>query len=517
MKRLFVILLLTIATTAYGNDLRISGKGIEFFLNAEMGAFYVENPAPTTPALKTLLFSDNPPTSYITVIINGKPYRMNDHALTVIQPFAEGTDNVTGVFGVSGVEIKVVFQATNSATSQNDTILCYLAFNNTTTNNITVGARFLYDTFFDERWGKPVIYTSSGEQIKTERLMYPENFPNFLYSGTYDIDAGFTEGIFVYPYVNDLKPTSIIVGNWKKLDENELGYPIDARSDFRYNNYANKDAAVAIFFENIPMKGGEEIRFGTVLSRSAFQFSQYVAGRYVANMIELVGTTEPVVTNVTVVPAPTNVEPEVVQVTQTQVVQQTVEPVVTNQTVAVHNPQTNVVTLFVTNQMTPRAISNINELEIMRLQLETLDKLVALIEKMDGRLTETAQTITEMRTTTNVVTNTAAIETLKTQYETALASQQREYETRLDTQNREYTTQITTLQNELERNSASSLRNASLEQLDATINELDQKIKLIEQLERMNLDFNTMPESELRRLNEQIEQMERRVLRTQGR
>ncbi len=513
MKRIYLFALVFLATAAYGEDLRLSGKGIEFYLNLGMGAFYAENPAPNTPALRTLLFADNPPTSYITLVVDGKPYKLNDHALTQIEPFHETTDTITALYGIGSVTVRVTFQVTNSALSQNDTVLCYLTYKNTTNTTVNVGARFLFDTFYDERWGKPYIYLSTGEQVKTERLIYPESFPNFIYSGNYDSDDKFKEGLFIYPYVNDLKPAYIIIGNWKKLDENELDYQIDPRSDFRYNSYANKDAAIAIFFDSIALKASEELSFGTVLSRSQFQFAQYVAGRYVADIIQAVTEVNPVVTNTNVAVTPPATNTNAVAV----VTNRPVEPVVTNQSVAVHSPATNVVTVFVTNAMTPRAVSNLNELEIMRLQLETLNKLTTLIEKLDNRLTEAVVTQAAPRLLTNVVTNTAAIDALKQQYETALTQQRTQYETRLSNQTCEYQTQMDTLQTELERSSASSMRNVSIEQLDATINDLDQKIKLIEQLERMNLDFSTMPESELRRLHEQIEAIENRVLRTQQR
>lgn len=514
MKRFLILFFLLGASAAYADDLRLSGKAIEFYLNPEMGAFYAEDPNPATPAYRTLLFSDNPPTSYLTLVVDGKPYRLNDHSLTTVEGFHEENDRITGVFSIGNVFLRVVFQITNSANAQNDTVLCYVAAKNRRDTAASVGARFLFDTFYDERWGKPSVYTSSGDPIKTERLLYPENFPNFVFCGDYDSDKGFTNGLFIYPYLNDLKPAFIIVGNWKKLDENEWDYPIDPRSDFRYNSYANKDAATAIYFDKIEVNPGEEINFGTVISRSDFRFSQYVAGRYVANLVNaVVENTPPIVTNA-VVQSATNVA-STVQVTQTVVV---TPPVPTNAQVAVRLPATNVVTVFVTNDMTPSTVSNVGEIELMRLQLEMLDRLTTIIEKMDNRLT-TVQTVTNLsqRMVTNVVTNSAAVDEMKRQYDEQLDAQREQYEEKLDNQAREFQYQLDTTQRELQRNSSDEVRSASIQQLDTMISELDQKIKLIEQLERMNLDFETMPESELRRLNDQIDAIEHRALRTQGR
>ena len=276
MRKLFVLgFIIAGLQPAFCEELALTGKDIHFFLDSEAGSFYAEDPAPKDEKYKYFLFCDNPPTSYITLILNDKPYRLNDSKVKRVKLMTETQRAISGVFSIEDVVFTVSFILTNSAPGEkNNAVICLVSIDNKTETKITAGARFLFDTYFDERWGTPYIYLSSTEQIQYERLLLNQSLPEFVFCGEYDSDyKKFSEGLFIYPSLNQLKPDSIIIGNWQKLEENELDYKIQPNEQFKYNSYANKDAAVAVLYTGIYINANQTINIGSVISRSKITYS----------------------------------------------------------------------------------------------------------------------------------------------------------------------------------------------------------------------------------------------------
>lgn len=257
----------------FGETLALYGKKIAFYMDDRSGNFYVENPNPRSKSYKQLLFKDDPPTSYITAIIDGKPYRVNE--LKPVKPFAVNDNVLSGKFKLNNTDIRIDFILTNLSEGEYDSVVCAINYRNPVDPQVLVGARILLDTVAGESQKKPLLYLSSSERIDYDRLIVQNNLPDFILSGAYEMDnPDFGYGLFIYPNINEIKPNSIIVANWKRLDEKELAYTIDPLAKFRYNEYGNPDAAVAIFFQDIYAKKGEAISIGAVLSTSRLKASQ---------------------------------------------------------------------------------------------------------------------------------------------------------------------------------------------------------------------------------------------------
>ncbi|MGA2142556.1 MAG: hypothetical protein ABSG94_09035 [Brevinematales bacterium] len=246
----------------------IQGKLLSFYLDEDSGNFYLENPSPPSEDLRILLFKDKPPASSVMLIVNGRPWKIGEiRKTTDFMAEKAGDSSLSYKFSISLVTFKVKYFITNLENLSNNSIVCSIYAKNEGQNNSSVGGKFLFDTVYGEDAGKPVLYLSDREKIEYDRLFNTENLPQFVFSGAYNADlATFGNGIFIYPYLNWQKPEKLIIGNWKKLSDNELSYQIDPRSHFRYYIYSNPDAAVAAYFNNINIRPGEEVFFGTVLS-----------------------------------------------------------------------------------------------------------------------------------------------------------------------------------------------------------------------------------------------------------
>lgn len=244
------------------------GKLISFFLDDDSGCFYSENPTPPSEELRELLFKDHPPTSYITLIVNGKPYHMSDIGkLSFLKPERIGDYAISYNLKINSIAFSIIYLITNLESQSNNSVICLVKATNEGKSRANVGAKFLFDTVYGENNKKPALYLSDKEKIEYDRLFNSENLPDFVFSGYYDQDLPFFGiGLFIYPYLNEQKPEKLIIGNWKKLNENDLWYQIDPQAHFKYYVYSNPDAAVAVYFNNIRIDEGEGSVFGTVLS-----------------------------------------------------------------------------------------------------------------------------------------------------------------------------------------------------------------------------------------------------------
>jgi hypothetical protein len=512
MKKSFVLFLfLCVCGILFANDLALNGKKIGFYLDSGSGHFYVENPSPSETELKNLLFKDNPPTSYITLILEGKPYRLNDGLLTVKEPFTQKGSKISGVYTLKHVEYKITFILTNSEMKEeNDSVICLITVKNTGNTQVNVGARLLFDTFYNERWGKPELFLASGEKINYERLLYEASIPDYIFSGIHDPDK--LEGLYIYSYLNLLHPSRIIIGNWKKLDENEMDYTVKPQGKFKYNDFANKDAAVAVFFDKIYLKAGETINFGCILTRKIFTYDVFNS-----DMTDIQSVVENATnTNIAVVIAPTNTN-------TVKPITAATNPSPTN--AIVQKPATNVKPAAVKTDMiasgevdgkTPAPQTGGSaDLELIKAQIALMEKLTALVEKMDKQMTMPADT-QKPAVITNTIQPTVdpkEIEETKQAYEAELQKQKDGYEKMLAAQQKNIQDMIDTYEKRLNEVNSLKNKNYSLNELDKALNELDNQISLVEELSKLNLDFKTMPKEQLDALKKQVETMESKLLK----
>lgn len=549
---------LFIAAPLFADTLLLDGKHLNFYVEAEDGSFYIQDPAPDTAGLKYLLFKDSPATSYPTFFVAEKPYRANDGDLEVIQYLSEdGENTISGIYEVDDIRITLSYVLTNesdvsgSGSGDKNVILVMVSYENLGDITQSCGLRVLYDTYYNERWGDPFIYDSSTELYEYERRLPEASMPSFFYSGLYDIDDGFYDGLFIYPYLNEIHPDAAIVGNWKKLDETEDEYEVTPQDKFKYNSYSNKDAAVAFFFESIDVNPGETVTFGNILTRKDMEFDQYIGTHPIADVIDAVTSTAATTTTTVAATTTTIAEAAVSTTTTLPLVTTTTVPVqLTSQNYAVTNY------VFSTNEV---SLSAVNELLLLEAQMEVLERLTALVETLEETqenfntmmtqtIATTSTTIPSSASETNDATvyltadeirdllaessvdqnsvinqtcepetvyveidNSEDLEALKSEYESLIVALESEYQSKLNEQQEKYDDDLKQIERDLTMSMSAYSRNLAMHDIDEILSELDARISVIEQLERLKLDFESMPESEILELYENLEELESEV------
>lgn len=528
---------------SYGEILTLTGKKLNFFLEDMSGTFYVESPNPKSKSFRELLFRDLPPTSYLTLIIDGKPYRPNDGRLNVVKPFEIVNNTIRGIFKVDKMSVRLIFVLTNLTGRESDAVVCQVSYKNEGSTQVMTGARFLFDTVFGESSRRIQLYFPSKEKIEYDRMINQANIPEFVFSGPLDSDSpGFGDGLYIYSSINDLKPDTLIVGNWKKLDENDLNYVLDPLAKFKYNQFSNPDAATAVLYKNVFVKSGEVVNFGCVLS----------VARIPPNTLRL---NEAVVLDKVETPTNTNMVVTITNVTNTAQ-PQVYQPFYTNfQSYDTGMLRSELFLLEKASMLIDRIdamILNSNrptQVEKKTAEQESSDLKSGLEKSVakngggdpfderpnwEGRKTKpepdyttrsqdremipySTRTNQYVNITTNINLNSiqtddpAALQRelyrMQAQYEKKLAGVQDYYLGLLEQQEKEFKEISTDYKQKVEEKEQKKSKNKRLDQINQTIISLDKKIEMIEKLLELNLDFESMPPERLSEIETAIQKL----------
>jgi hypothetical protein len=537
---LIVFMILLQQVSGFSNILNLTGKNIALYLDNQNYSFYLENPNPKSKYFKELLFKDTPPTSYITLIIDGKPYKLED--LKLVQPFQVMDSVISGVFQLNSVSFHISFIKTNLALKDDDSVIFMISARNDGDKPVTAGARFLLDTVYGEQTRKVSIYTASGEKLEYDRLINQDSLPLFFLSGEYDsLNPNSGDGLFIYPAINEFKPTAVAVASWKRLDTKDMEVSIEPRARFKYNAYSNPDAAVAVFFKDITVRTKEQVNFGSILSTAKLSFANLKFSEPVTAVTADTFQIMPVKPAISNTNSATN---------QNQVVFYDCNSANTNSYDQMSMLQAQIALLEKATQLIGKVDQMISSSNLpqaggtQRYQGDSslgkgLNK-AALPSMTDDPFEKTAAVpvpavITKERppVSTNWVTNgrepVQIIYTntgiskddldkarderdqMKTAYEKKLSELQDYYKNLLKQQEKEFTNISSDYQQKVEDREKQKDRNKKIQDMNSTIITLDKKIEALEELLNLNLDFESMPPERIEKIQDTIREIERKL------
>ncbi len=494
------------------HGLTLNSKNIIFHADETSGSFYVQDPDPANKRLQNLLFNDNPPTSYITLILNDKPYRLNSPDFTKIEYIRQVGDVIWTRVYKDNVEFELQMFITNSSPQKmKDAIMLLITAVNQEKKAVTVGSRYLLDTTYDEQKGDPVLYLSSTEKVTRERLILKTMIPEFIFSGEYSGEASdFGQGLYIFPQVNSLSPESIILGNWKKLADSELDYKIKPSDQFRASQYGSQDAAVGIFFNNISVKPGEKVTFGIMLSKNQKAAQQMEDIQAVDSV-----RPDPVVKINPQASDTTMQNNNTSQATKTIVITNTIIQKADGELAPV-KVITN--TIFVPLNNTNAAVRDIQYQEMLQSQIQLMEKMnniMIQLNTISNQKSQAPRIVTNIiKPSEDMVARTELVE-LRDSYEKQMKELDDKYKALMEQQKKELESAISGYEDQLKTSNKKKNKVEAVNQLDQTIRELDQKIRVIEELEKLRLDFKTMPQEKLDELYNMLESLEKKLIKIQ--
>lgn len=482
----------------------IATKSLAVHLDQDSGRFYLEDPNPEAQGIRFFTFRDNPPTSYITLILNGNPYRLNAGVIRDMEYFKRSGQIISGSYTIQDVRFDIQFILTNSGPDNPfDSILLLIQAANQTSAPVRVGGRILLDTSYDEAGGSPEIYLSSTEQVTRERLIPQNVLPDFIFTGKFSSGEGrFGSGLYIFPAVNSLLPQSVIIGNWKKLDETDLEYKVRPNDQFRSSSYGSKDGAVSLLFNDLPVKPGETVTFGILLSRSQ--------------------KPAPAMQEITAVQKTDTLSQTTTDQQKTVVYNQQDSSLTNNSSQATSQNKTTTVTVVkvVTNTVYV-PVSGTNQTGVPADYQVLLQSQVQLLEKMNTILTALSGISNQPALAPRVITNVIQppegsvtaeeLDVIQKGYENRIKDLEQNYQTLMEQQRIEMEASLRVYEEQLKQTTSKKNRVEAVNRLDTAIREMDQKIKVIEELEKLRLDYKTMPQEKLDELYNMLAEMERKI------
>ena len=254
---------LLVAATPAGFGLDAADGRVRLSLIEGTGRFTVSVQAAATGAFLPLLATQDPRTSRLSIVDGNRIYRMGESS-----EFSEKAERVPGgarfVWKSSFLQVTETFTfvAARDATVSTG-IRIDLSLRNLSEQDITAGARFLFDTYLGEPSGIH-FRTPSITQMNHEMTLLPSDRAAWWVSPLAGDKNDF--GLQVMLSGTGITiPDRVVFANWKRLSDSSWAYDTSAARNFNLLPYSVNDSAVAQYYDPRPVPRTGELTFTLVM------------------------------------------------------------------------------------------------------------------------------------------------------------------------------------------------------------------------------------------------------------
>ncbi len=252
-------LLLLMSIVVRAPALELSQGPLKLVLAESTGRFllyYIENPL--KKQYVPLFFSDDPRTSVLTIIIDGKLYRLGDSSAFQIS-VEHQNDTAAFVFTSNTLTVTEEFALTRSTgASAADGVVVTVTMRNISKTAESVGARLLLDTTLGEH-SSGHFHTPVEGAIQHETSIIPSTADSSVIS---ESSAESKIGLQVMLSGAEItQPDRVILANWKRLNESPWDFEVNRSRDFSLLPYSINDSAVALYYnpQSVPPGGSRRV------------------------------------------------------------------------------------------------------------------------------------------------------------------------------------------------------------------------------------------------------------------
>ena len=214
----------------------------------------------------SLLLKQDPRTSGIILISNNRLLRLGDTF-----EFRQSVENTrTGAaFVWESKQLKVTESfsfVTSPGSSIADGVKIEIEIENISEDSLSVGMKYLFDTWLGEtNKGKEHFFTSDGSGISSETVLKGLLPDYWISAEKADADTGL---LMMLDNEVVTSPDSVIIANWKRLDES--GWTLNTKEDRNFNllPYSINDSAVAHYYEPLRLPSGSKRLITLVLGNN---------------------------------------------------------------------------------------------------------------------------------------------------------------------------------------------------------------------------------------------------------
>jgi hypothetical protein len=204
-----------------------------------------------------LLATQDPRTSVLSIVYGNKIYRMGDSS-----EFKETAEKVQGgarfIWRSAFLQVTETFTLIPAADSSvSSGVRIDLSLRNLTEQEISVGARFLFDTYLGEP-GNVHFRTSALAQVNRELTLTPADKTTWWMSPLANDKNQFgLQVMMAGPGITI--PDRVVFANWKRLSDSSWAYDTSAARNFSLLPYSVNDSAAAQYYEARPVPRSSEL------------------------------------------------------------------------------------------------------------------------------------------------------------------------------------------------------------------------------------------------------------------
>jgi hypothetical protein len=216
-------------------------------------------------AYSPLLVAQDPRTSLLSVVVGNKVYRMGE-GTEFAQSSEKTADGARFIWKSSLLTITESFSfVSSSASTPADGVRIDLTIRNTSRQDLSVGARYLFDTYLGEA-SFVHFRTNTLTDVTKELALSGSALPLYWVSplpndpeelGLQVMTSG--EGITV--------PDRVVFANWKRLSDASWSYTVSAARNFNLLPYSVNDSAVCQYYEPRTVAKGSELTLTVCLGK----------------------------------------------------------------------------------------------------------------------------------------------------------------------------------------------------------------------------------------------------------
>lgn len=194
-----------------------------------------------------LLFEKDPETSFLSIMVNNKIYKMGNSSGFSRDIYSTTTGGkIVWESSVLKVTEEFSFLKSNGS-SLSDGFKISIIIENFSDQNNLIGITYLFDTYLGEDQNTHFTL-DSGISVESEDS-YSSQFPNSWISPSSDTNVKGLQGMIRGPGIT--VPDKIIFANWKRLQDNIWNFQVKKSRNFNLIPYSINDSAVSITYEPI--------------------------------------------------------------------------------------------------------------------------------------------------------------------------------------------------------------------------------------------------------------------------
>jgi hypothetical protein len=275
MKKAISIIAISLAACAFASALEAKSGRIKMVVaesNARLSVYYLKDPAKNQYV--ALFYDQDPRTSFISLQLDSKVYKLGDSSDFRFSVSAIATGiQVEFKSSICVVRQKIEFAFSPGAPTA-DGVAISFEIENVSERDISVGLRFLIDTYLGEKGGEH-FKTDVKSRVSEETMILPSSADRYFVS-----EGDGSAFMCMLKGTGVTTPDSAIFANWKRINDSPWTVEVSSTRNFTQLPYSINDSAAALYYEpTLVSRGGKRkiaLAFGN-FSPSGFSTSSQAA------------------------------------------------------------------------------------------------------------------------------------------------------------------------------------------------------------------------------------------------